>query len=211
MLSKSYQEAMSKLSTIMEYPWHDLNFYSCWLAQSYFYTSRSTRLLLMAASHATMEQSALHRRFAIHATEEKGHELLAVRDLKDLGWDIQTIGEFPMTTAFYATQFYKVQNQSSQLLMGWVLPLEGVAVEYGEKIRDAVKKHHPKASTRFLDIHIGEDEAHVAEAIKAIETIPKEEMPGIINNIETTADMYLRVLDQCKEKAALLSDKRKVG
>lgn len=116
-----------------------------------------------------------------------------------------------MTTAFYATQFYKVQNNGSEELMGWILPLEGVAIEFGEKIRDAVKKSNPKTSTRFLDIHIGEDQAHVAEAMRAVESVSKESMNLIIKNMELTSHLYLKMLDQCIERAALLSNNREVG
>lgn len=71
MIAAKYKTEMTKLEQILTYPWHDLNFYSCWLAQSFFYTSRSTRLLLMAAAHAGMDQSVLHRRYAIQHQKKK--------------------------------------------------------------------------------------------------------------------------------------------
>ena len=77
MVSEQYKKVMTGLEDIMKYPWHDLGFYSCWLAQSYFYTSRSTRLLLMASAHTGLDKPVLHRRYALHAGEEKGQPFRA--------------------------------------------------------------------------------------------------------------------------------------
>ncbi len=208
-IENKYNKVIGDLEAVLSYPWDNSEFYAAWLAQTYYYTSRATRLLLMAAAHCKMDQSVLHRRLAIHAGEEKGHELLAERDLKDLGFDVKNMPEFTATVALYATQFYKVQNESVDVFMGWVLPMEGIAIEYGAKIREkACSNKSQKVPTRFLDIHVDEDPGHMESAFKAIKALKPESQEMMLQNMEVTKDLYLGMLDACHKQVMKGAKKR---
>lgn len=207
-VEKKYKEVMMDFEHVLSFPWENKDFYAQWLAQSYYYTSRSSRLLLMAAASCKMDQQPLHRRLTAHASEEKGHELIAEKDLKDLGFDLSKYPELPITTAFYATQFYNIQNNSVECFMGWVLPLEGLAYEYGEKIRNAVQRKDPKIKTRFLDIHIDEDPEHLKSAFAAINALPPDKQHLLLSNMELTKDLYLGMLEACERKPLGLRAKK---
>lgn len=201
-IQKKYNEVIEEMKVMLDFPWEKPEFYAAWLAQSYYYTSRSSRLLLMAAAHCNMKQSVLHRRLSLHAAEEKGHEILAQRDLKDLGYELKDIPEFSSTTAIYATQFFKVQNESVENFMGWVFPMEGIAISFGAIIRDrlaAVK--NANLPTRFLDIHVDEDEDHVESAFKAVQDLLPEVLEGLLQNMDVTKDLYLNMLHECKKRS----------
>lgn len=202
MIEASYKKSIENMANIMTFPWHDSSFYAAWLSQTYFYASRSTRLLLMAAAHMEMDLPVLHRRFSAHASEEKGHEVLARRDLEVLGYSLQKIREFPVTKAFYATQFYQVQNESAEILMGWILPLEGLAIENGAQIREIIVKAHPKAPTQFLNVHVDEDPDHLTSAFAALKTLPEGRQQAVIDNMTLTVDMYLKILEECKVQSS---------
>ena len=203
-IEAKYKSVMKELEAMLSYPWQDPAFYAAWLTQSYYYTSKSTRLLLMAAARCEMNQPQLHRRFATHAGEEKGHDLLAIRDVKDLGYSVEQIGEFPITTAFYATQFHKIQSEPVDSFMGWILPLEGVAIEFGAKIRAKVKEGKSQLPSRFLDVHVDEDPDHMVSAFKVVEGLPKEKHAGLLQNMELTKDLYLSMLDECQKRSSKL-------
>lgn len=208
-VKEKYQEVLRELETMLSYPWEKPEFYAAWLAQSYYYTSRSSRLLLMASAHCDLTQNILHRRFSIHATEEKGHDRLALRDMNELGFDLKDIPELPITTAFYSSQFYKVQNESPESLMGWVLPLEGIAVEFGRSIRDRLKTQD--RPTRFLDIHVDEDSEHVLNAFKSIQDLDNSCQTRVLQNMDFTKALYLGILNECQSFCTSLSRPRKVS
>lgn len=198
-ISERYHSIITDLAAIKEYPWHDADFYAAWLSQSYFYSAITCKVLLMGAAHCSPEQAPLQRRLAKHSTEERGHEQLALRDLSDLGYKPENIGEFPVTTALYATQIYKLQNVSVEPLMGWILPLEGIAVEFGSAIREKVSQ--AKLPTRFLDIHVDEDPDHVTSAFKTIESLNPEMQADTMKNMEMTRDFYFGILNDCRKYA----------
>lgn len=208
-IEKKYRQVMDQMAAMLNYPWEKPEFYAAWLSQTYYYTSRSSRLLLMASARCDMNQSILHRRFSTHATEEKGHEILAQRDLADMGYDAKTLPEFSVTTSFYATQFYKIQNECSENFMGWIFPLEGIAVEHCGQIRDRLRA--AGLPTRFLDVHVDEDVDHVESAFKAVKNLTPEQEKGLLTNMDLTKDMYLMMLDECQKRGGQLSKSLKAG
>lgn len=197
MLKQKYDESIARLRGVLDYPWDNPEFYAAWLTQSYYYSRRVTRILLMASAHASMAASKLHRRMSIHAGEEKGHELLAERDVKDLGYTVEGIGEFPTTRGFYTTQYFTIQHVSPESLFGWIMPLEGLAIHYGRFVLERVKAN-PTAPTRFWDIHVDEDPDHVDSAFAAVEGFSQEHIEQICANMDFTVDMYFSILDKCK-------------
>lgn len=200
MLKRKYDQSMDQLRGILDFPWHNREFYGAWLAQSYFYSRRVTRMLLLASAHTSLAKSKLHRRLATHASEEKGHDLLAERDIKDLGLDLQKIGEFPITKAFYGYQYFTIQNVSVESFFGWILVLEGLAITWGKEILRLVREAK-SAPTRFLDIHVHEDPSHVSSAFDAVTNFDAACMPDLTANMGLTVDMYYQILCACKEFA----------
>lgn len=211
MIKDEYVNVMTKMESVLDFPWDDLEFYSRWLSQTYFYTRQSTRLLLMASACMPLEFQALHLRFGQHAGEEGGHEILARRDLAAMGFEPEAHGEFAETKAFYGLQFYQVQHKSAPSLMGWVLPLEGLAIQYGRQIKCKVDQCPQKVSTRFLDVHVEEDEGHMESAFKALKTIPEQYHSAICENMAVTVSLYLQVLEKCAQEASVSLNERNVA
>lgn len=198
-LRKKYDEAMQNFSRVLEYPWHDKHFYAAWCAQTYFYSRHVTRILLLAAAHTDMGSPALHKRFSAHSGEEKGHEVLAKNDAKDLGYDVQEIGEFPVTRGFYAHQYYTIEHVNSEALFGWILALEGLAMVHGKKWAKTIKASNSQAPTRFVDVHTDEDPGHVEAAFNVVAGFDAKHTPEIINNMKFTVEMYFQILNRCQE------------
>lgn len=201
MLKKKYDECIERLGVITEYPWHEPAFYAAWLTQSYYYSRQVTRILLMASAHSPLENNLMHKRFDVHAGEERGHEALAERDVKDLGFDVKKIGEFPVTTGFYSTQYHIIQHISPEALFGWILPLEGIAIHYGKAVAEKAAKK-PGTPSRFFNVHVDEDPDHVESAFSVVKNFPPEAQEQVVRNMEFTVDMYIRILDCCREFSA---------
>jgi len=199
-LRAKYDESIERLGLMLDYPWDSPEFYAAWLTQSYYYSRRVTRILLLASANSTMEQQKVHRRMMTHASEEKGHELLAERDVKDLGYDVQSIGEFSVTRGFYATQYFTIEHVSPESLFGWILPLEGLAIHYGKEIWNRVKSN-TSAPTRFLDVHVNEDPDHVGSAFSTVNGMSAEHHAQICANMDFTVNTYFSILKNCREFA----------
>jgi thiaminase len=178
-------------------PWQDKAVYGAFLAQTYYYVSHSTRLLALAASRFKFSEEKLHRRFVKHATEEMSHEILALRDLEKLGFALDQYPEFPSTRAFYQTQYYMIEHVSPWTFWGYVLMLEGLALTKGPWLFDQIKQHHGEEPASFVKVHAAEDVGHMAEAEKAIQSLPDRERPLVIEQIENSSFYYRSMLEQC--------------
>jgi hypothetical protein len=84
-----------------DFPWRQANCYADLMAQTHWYTRRTTRILGLAAVHFKHDCDQLHSRFLQHAAEEKGHEKIALNDIRHLGYDLNDFNESPLTMALY--------------------------------------------------------------------------------------------------------------
>jgi thiaminase len=171
--------------------------YGAFLAQTNYYVSHSTRLLALAASRFRFSEEQLHRRFIKHATEEMSHETLALRDLKNLGFSLRQFPEFPSTRAFYQTQYYMIEHVSPWSFWGYILMLEGLAVTNGAWLYNEIKQHYGEKAGSFVKVHAAEDVGHMAEAEKAMESLPERERPLVIEQIANSCFYYCSMLEQC--------------
>jgi thiaminase len=183
-------------------PWRDRAVYGAFLAQTNYYVSHSTRLLALAASRFTHSEEPLHRRFIKHATEEMSHETLALRDLKRLGLSLEHYPEFPSTRAFYQTQYYMIEHVSPWCFWGYILMLEGLALTKGPWLFNELSQHHGEHAATFVKVHAAEDVAHMAEAEKALRSLPDRERPLVVEQIANSCFHYCAILDQCAAYAA---------
>jgi Iron-containing redox enzyme len=183
-------------------PWHDKAIYGAFLAQTYYYVNHSTRLLALAASRFQASEERIHRRFIKHATEEMRHEILALRDLKNLGLSVESYHEFPSTRAFYQTQYYMIEHVSPWSFWGYILMLEGLAVNEGAWLYDQIKRHHGEQAGSFVKVHAVDDVGHMAEAEQALRLLPDGQRPLVLEQVANSRFYYSAMLEQCKSYAA---------
>ncbi len=182
-------------------PWENATYYGWYLAQTYYFVSHSCRLLAASASHFDVSNDALFKRFTAHISEEKNHEVVAINDLKALGMSINNFVELPITKVFYESQYYKIERKDPTALLGYIIFLEGVAVDVYPKIFSRIENAHGKAATKFLNLHIKEDPDHVDLALKFANEQPQVQRELIRDNIFQTSDIYFKILDECRMKA----------
>jgi thiaminase len=182
-------------------PWRDKSVYGAFLAQTNYYVSHSTRLLALAASRFRFSEQQLHRRFIKHATEEMSHETLAQRDLKHLGLSLAQFPEFPATRAFYQTQYYMIEHVSPWSFLGYIVMLEGLAITKGPWLFDEIKQHHGEKAASFIKVHAAEDVEHMADAEKAMQSLPEQERPLVVEQIASSCFHYCTMLQQCATHA----------
>lgn len=191
----------STANRMLETSWESKDAYAEWLAQSHFYVKHSTPLLMLAGALVAKEDYFLHNRFVEHASEEKGHSELLIADLHKTGHNIKEHNVHPTTAAFFQTQYYWVSHVSPQSFFGYILFLEGLAIEVCNPMAEIIEKHHGRASNRFLAVHGAEDPGHVESAIEQINKFKPEYLEQIISNFDQSKFYYDSMLDYCQEIA----------
>jgi thiaminase len=199
---RELQKYLNELdSAVQATPWCEKAVYGAFLAQTNYYVSHSTRLLALAASRFRFSEEQLHRRFIKHATEEMSHETLALRDLKNLGLSLGQYPEFPSTRAFYQTQYYMIEHVSPWSFWGYILMLEGLAITKGPWLYNEIKLYHGEKAGSFVKVHAAEDVGHMAEAEKAMQSLPERERPLVVEQIANSCFYYCSMLEQCTTHA----------
>jgi hypothetical protein len=192
-------ECVSRLERALErFPWGTPKAYGDWLAQTYYYVRHSTRLLAASAARFPHDDAgnAFHHRFAAHMSEEKKHELLALHDLKALGFSIDGFPEHASTRMFYEPQYYKIEHQDPLALFGYILPLEAMSARKGPWVCERVIESHGPHCAAFLKVHAEDDVDHLDKALRALEVANAGQRALIELNMEQTTHGYVALLSQ---------------
>lgn len=189
----------NQFDLLAKMPWEDQGFYSQYLAQTYYYVSHSVSLLTYCCGMLGPEFETFRKRLIDHVHEEYGHQKLAVADLKHMGLDIKDFEEFPETSAFYESQMFKMNIYSPITLWGWILALEGLAVQAGDQFYQRVKAAHGEKAAIFLKVHVTEDEEHFRVALKTIEGLPPQIAKGVEQNLKQSMHMFTKMLEECQK------------
>lgn len=179
----------------------DSEIYAQWLAQTYFFVRHSTSLLGYALPY--LKDEKLRHHFEHHLSEEERHDMLALKDLEKLGKHIGDYSEFISTQAFYQSQYYRISFEGATSLLGYILFLEGLAVNWAKESYLNIQETH-KGSLLFLKVHAEEDPHHLDEAIKTIETLSASEQVNILKNLKYSQSMYEQMMQEILASKALL-------
>lgn len=194
-----YNQMLNEIDEIanvaLQFPWENERFYAEWLAQSFFYVQWTTRQLALASAYTKpMTGDALHWRFIEEAKEEKRHELLALQDLKNLGYSIDQFQELPHTSFFYQTLSYLIQHENPAAILGYSLTLEGFAAKRLNEIYPKVKNQYESNTISFLRLHCELDVDHFNNALPHLEACPEHLLPLISKSIQQCGAIYKGIL-----------------
>lgn len=194
-----YEKMLAAIDDIAEtahkFPWEDINHYANWLAQSFFYVQWTTRQLALASARSKpLVEDSLHWRFIEEAKEEKRHEMLALQDLKNLGFSPEQFQELPHTSFFYQTLSYLIENVHPITILGYSLTLEGFAAKRLAEIYPRVKKAHPEKTITFLKLHCEVDVDHFDNALPYLKSCSAEHLPLVARGIEQCRAIYKGIL-----------------
>jgi hypothetical protein len=179
---------------ILSYPWEDKACYGMWLAQTYYMVAHSTRLVALAGACCPLERNDLHARFVDHAKEERGHEKVAIADIKSLGFSLEDFPKVYASQAMYQVQYYWIQHVNPASFFGYTYSLEMLAVKFGVQVFEKVLKAHGEKSVKFLKLHSEDDVDHMDTANKLISKLTPEEMKYAMDNLVLSAQLYRQML-----------------
>jgi hypothetical protein len=178
-----------------KFNWESEAHYANWLAQSFFYVQWTTRQLALASALTRpMKEDTLHWRFIEEAKEEKKHELLALADLKNLGYSPHQFRELPHTSFFYQTLSYLIQHEHPVAILGYSLTLEGFAARRFSEVYPRVLSKYGEKCTTFLKLHCEVDKDHFNNALPHLKACPTELLPLIQKGVTQCTAIYKGIL-----------------
>ena len=189
-------------------PWENEDFYADYLAQTYYFVCHSTRLLGRSLSYFHVnDKDDLYKRFKDHISEEDNHEKIALSDLIKLGREIDSYKKYAITSAFYESQYFKIEQSKGTALLGYILYLEAIAIHCFPNVVGRLFETYGRQKSQFLKVHVEEDPSHVDKALEEIAKLSEPEQKEIWDNFFQTADLYHLVLRQVQENAQLFAEK----
>lgn len=171
----------------------DREVYANWLAQTYYFVCHSTRLSALGASRLSVDDPVGKRMFA-HTIEEKGHHMLALKDLEELGKDIKDYQPYGVTNALYQAQYYRVLFEEPHYLLGQIFMLESFAADACPWQYEIVRKSFGEKASRFVKVHAAEDSAHVNKALEVMSQFPPHLQAGLRANFMQACELYFYIL-----------------
>lgn len=183
------------------FPWRSRPAYANFLAQTYYYIVHTSRIIALAASRCDLRYDDLHRQLVHYLGEESDHDLLALADLRELGYSIEEFPEHPLTAAFYQVDYYRIEHQTPLALFGRSLLLEGAAAGGGSRIADVVAEAFGEKAATCARLHGEEDPGHVENAFSVLEGVNEEEEAVIAATLTQSAVLYLGMMDAIRREA----------
>lgn len=187
-------------ATILELDWSNQLIYADTLAQTYYHIVHSTRLLAAAAAGFGPEHEKLHLHCLSHAAEERSHELLALSDLRSLGYSLANFQELPATKALYRSAYYLIDRCSPFALFGYAYFLERIAISAGEPVMARVKSSFGMKAVKHIHVHTKEDPGHIESYEQMLEDLSEQEREIVLEAVDTTASEYERIFLEIKAR-----------
>lgn len=192
-IKECFDNKIAELEThFLNFPWENKELVCKWLNQKYYLTQNSTRYLALSASLVKLEDSQEFKWWAHHLEEEMDHDKTILKDLKNLGYTKQA-PIMPETRALIASQYYDIQKNGADALLGYSLLLEGLSCKLCSVLGEKIQKFHGVKSI-YLHLHAEVDQGHYAEGVKRIENLSEERKQIILDNLEMMASLYVSFL-----------------
>lgn len=164
------------------------------MKQTEYFTSHSPIILSLVAERFPRGH-IMHERFSAHTREETGHDNLATRDVRSLGYDPDDMPVLSITKSFIHAQYHWLETVSPYSLFGWILLLESCAADIAPGVLPTLIAEHGEEGTKFLRLHAALDPYHTEEAWRTIAELPSDTLFQIWENYRQSVDNYLMIFD----------------
>lgn len=186
---------------IAEYPWTDPAAYANMLAQIYYWTSHTGRLLALAAAGVDHFNHPLFPRLLHRAIEEYNHPQLAIHDIKALGLSLDRFPELGATRAFYQMQYYQVEHVDPLAIFGWALMLEELSLRWSARLCETLRRCHGVAAATFMQVHGVDDVDHQDENMRLFQALPEKTQGAVVANFQTSLSLFGVILSEARRAA----------
>lgn len=190
----------------------ELKHYKSLLKQIALHARENPQIQAFATAFFRGEQRQMVKMFFKHATQEIGHDQLALDDLKVLGEDVSQVPferPLPATSAMIAYAFYQIQFRNPIGYLGYLFHLEFMPTSSGFGYMEALKKAGvPESAMSFIHEHATVDIAHNKLMEEYVDELiqTEEDLQEVIYAARVTARLYERMLEEAFQQADKAQD-----
>ena len=178
----------------------DTTAYVRYLLNAYYYAQYSPKIMALAASRCIDSHPDLGAYLLHHANEERGHDLWALEDLRDLGVneaEARSARPVPACAAMVGYVHYVAGFSNPVGVFGWMYVLEAVGSDLGAVVADRLKTMvgGSTAGLRFVTGHGVTDVRHTDELARQIQDHVRrdQDLADVTHVAEVVADLYPRM------------------
>lgn len=205
----AYAEMKKTENLILGFDWEDPVTYGLFLAQTHQMVSHSTRLVALAGGRVEIGNETLHGRFVDHSKEERGHQLVCISDLKEMGFKLEDFPALYQSKVMYQVQYYWIEHRCAASFFGYTLSLECLGEMFGPEVARRVVAAHGKKAAKFLMLHSEADKEHTEEAYKHLVNLSPAEEAAAKENLAISCDVYRSMLKEVPAIVKSLSHLRR--
>lgn len=185
---------------VLSYDWQNKVFYTGWVGQIYHFLCHSTRMIPFAASQFDQTDEVYFNRCIEHSHEEKGHQMMAINDLKALGSYPLEHPMLPPTEQLYAYPYFVIEKEDPIAIFGISAYMEGLSIEMGKPVTEKVIQAFGKRAASFLISHTHDDEDHIQEVFGALQSMPATRLNVVQRVFSGSNDNFLKTLELLAQK-----------
>ena len=177
--------------------------YVKFMKQVYYFSRETPRFLSCAAVRFPESCERLRKWLLAHASEEAGHHLLALHDIRALGdaEDLETGAALLVPTAGLVGWIYRTALLGDPLgVLGVSFIFEDLGARAGGTISRALQKAGiPRAACTYVSVHGEVDHGHNDEITKALQQAiaAGASVSSIIHNAIASASLYAAMVSEC--------------
>jgi len=196
-VEKTARKCVDDLGEVFErFDWENRSMYADYLAQVFHYVNEVTRLLSYAAARCSRSEELLHKKMIEGISEEKDHEQMAVRDINALGLSIDDFAELEETSAYHQTLYFMIDREGPASLLGYFMPLEGLAAKKLTNHLDKIIECHSEAAAEFLIEHCRLDVGHFDEGLQFLEYLTPEQLRACELTLKFSTKLYIKMVEK---------------
>ncbi|MCB0393581.1 MAG: iron-containing redox enzyme family protein [Bdellovibrionales bacterium] len=211
MIFDEFRREFKRLDPVFtDFEWGSKYKYALFLAQVFHFVKHSSRIMSAVASRLPHSHEKIHSMLLQHANEEKGHQFLAVTDLKALGYKVSDLPELNSTRCFYETQYCKALFGNPIAFYGYALTLEGTAVMRLKEVYSKCKEFHGDSASHFFKVHSVDDDQHVETAIRELDKLGDEDRAEIIQNLSQSTYAFIKMFEEINEVGAVAKNQTSI-
>jgi hypothetical protein len=167
--------------------------YAQFLNTMYHYTLTSEQQLRQAAEKS--HDDALREYFLHQAKEERGHYLLAKRDMEGIGGTLKPAPSAPVLA--YRAYWEEIPKERAAAYLGAVYVFENVALYVAKDVIDMMRRLElQKKETRWLSVHLEADVQHGKEAAAICERYLPRFKDTIFSGAETFSVLWSNIFKE---------------
>ena len=196
-IEKSFYDSIERLGSQLDrVEWESPTHYAAWLRQTVGLVRHTTRFICLAAAKTDIDDRAAHYMWIEHLRGELNHDLVAIRDLKAMGYEPDRIPLFTSTQKMIDAQYDWINSGHPVALNGYALLLEGLACLIAPRVLERLQKVRNKNQVTFLSLHAKVDQDHYPDGLAFLNTLSKAQLEPVQKNLLQAEALYAAILKE---------------